>query len=293
MLDLALRFFERHEQGRAEQPAFLWRVVCESDPLVQSTDVPLSGFSDPGLRYVNVGQRGFLSVDLNRREAVAFLADAFVEGDDARFRHRPPLDVLLCLTAPKLGLIPLSAGCVGVEGRGVLVFGPPNSGKTTACYLAANRGMEFHADQVAFLDKGSNGLRAWGDLFPAVFRPEALDFLPELRQSVLRSTYADLAFCVFDKSPLQARWARPVTPVCSLFLDRKDDRKVDCETRLKKIEPADAVIRLRDSMLFNEDSDFDLQISAALNALSAAPVYELQYGGDPRIAANFIEKLLR
>ena len=288
LLELALKFFERHQQGMTEQPEFLWRIVCESDPHVPSTDVPISAFSDPGLRYVNIGQRGFVAVNLNKREAAAFLADAFVDGD-ARFRHHPPLDLLLCLTASSLGLIPFSAGCVGVEDRGVLVFGPPNSGKTTACYLAANLGTEFHADQVVFLDMRSDGLRVWGDLFPAVFRPETLDFLPELRQSARRSTYRDLAFYLFDKSALQTHRAQPVTPVCSLFLNRKDA----CETRLQEIKPADAVTRLRESMLFNEDSQFDSQISAALNDLSRRPVYELQYGSDPKIAAAIIEKLLR
>jgi hypothetical protein len=288
LLGLALDFFERHQHGRAGQGEFLWRVVCESDPLVKSTDVSLSAFSDPGLRYVNIGQRGFLGVDLNRRKATAFLADAFVEGE-ARFRHRPPLDILFCLTAPSLGLIPLSGGCVGVEDRGVLVFGPPNSGKTTACYLAANLGMEFHADQVVFLDMRGSPLRAWGDPFPAVFRPETLDFLPELRQSAHHATYADLAFYYFDKSALQPRRARPVTPACSLFLDRVGAG----ETRLKELKPADAVTRLHDFMLFSEDSQFESQISEALITLSRGPVYELQYGSDPKIAAAFIEKLLR
>lgn len=288
LLNLALDFFERHQHGGMGQGEFLWRVICESDPLVKSTDVSLSAFSGPGLRYVNIGQRGFLAVDLNRRKATAFLADAFVEGR-ARFRHRPPLDILFCLTAPSLGLIPLSGGCVGVEDRGVLVFGPPNSGKTTACYLAANQGLEFHADQVVFLDMRGLPLRAWGDPFPAVFRPETLDFLPELRQSVHPATYADLAFYYFDKGALQPRWARPVTPVCSLFLDRVDA----CEMRVKELKPADAATRLYDFMLFREDSQFDSEISEALTTLSRGPVYELQYGSDPKIAAAFIEKLLR
>ncbi len=288
LLALALKFYERHQHGRVEQPQFRWSVVCEGDPQLQSTAVPLSAFSDRGLRFVNIGRRSYLAVDLNKREAKAFLADAFIDSE-ARFRHRPPLDILFCLTAASLGLLPLSAGCVGVEDRGVLVFGPPNSGKTTACYLAATLGMEFHADQVVFLDMDSSSPRAWGDPFPAVFRPETLDFLPELRQSTHRSTYADLVFYYFDKGALQASRAHPVTPVCSVFLDRGGAR----EARVKEIAHEDAAARLRDSMLFSQDSEFDSQISAALSALSRGPVYELQYGSDPRIAAAFLEKLLR
>jgi hypothetical protein len=176
-----------------------------------------------------------------------------------------------------------------VKDRGVMVFGPPNSGKTTACYLAAKLGMEFHADQGVFLDMRCDVLRAWGDLFPAVFRPESLDFLPELRRSTRRSTNADLSFYYFDKRPLQAPQARPVLPVGSIFLDRGSS----CEPQLREIAQEDAVSRLRDCMLFIEDERFDSQVAAALTALAGKPVYSLQYGSDPKIAATTIEKMLR
>ena len=287
-LDLARKFFERHQHGTPGKPQFLWRIVCESDPQVQSTDVPLTAFSDFGLRYVNIGQRGFLAADLDNREAMAFLSDRFVEGE-TRFRHRPPLDILFCMTAASLGLVPLSGGCVGVEDRGVLIFGPPNSGKTTASYLAAKRGMEFHADQVVFLDTDRGFLRAWGDPFPAVFRTETMGFLPELQPSARSSTYADLSFYYFDKGPLQSRRARPVTPVCALFLNRGAAR----EAELRRITPEEAVRRLSDCMLFNEDARFDAQITKAFTALAAKPIYDLRYGRDPKMAAAVIEEMLR
>lgn len=288
VLELARTFFERHQHGRVAQPEFCWRIVCESDPHVQSTDVPFSAFSDPGLRYVNIGQRGFLAVDLENREAVIFFSGRFVDGD-TRFRHRSPLDILFCLTAASLGLTALSGGCVGVEDRAVLVFGPPNSGKTTASYLAAKLGMEFHADQVVFLDATEGNICAWGDPFPAVFRPETLEFLPELRQNARHSSYNDLSFCYYDKSPMQPIHARCVTPVCSLFLDRGGVRDIE----LRRLTAEDAVSRLRDCMLFDEDGRFDEQILAALTLLAQKPAYELRYGSDPKDAAQVIAELLR
>ncbi len=288
VIELAREFFKTHQHGAMGKSQFLWRIVCESDPLVESTDVPLSAFSDSGLRYVNIGQRGFLALDLENREAVAFLSDLFIEGE-TRFRNRPPLDILFCMTAASLGLVALSGGCVGVEDRGVLIFGEPDSGKTTASYLAAKRGLEFHADQVVFLDSNREGLRAWGDPFPAVFRPETIEFLPELRQTARRSSYADLSFYYFDKSPLQTRHARPVIPVCGFFLNRGASQK----TELKRLTSEQAVSRLRDCMLFNENSCFDQQICTALTALAQRPIYNLRYAEDPRLAAAVIEEMLR
>jgi hypothetical protein len=288
VLDLALKFFARHQHGDVGDPEFVWRLISEPDPKVQSTAVPLTAFSDSGLQYVNIGQRGFLAVNLARREAVGYLADAFLEGE-ARLRDRPPLDILFCMTAASLGLTAMSGACVGLEDRGVMVFGPPNSGKTTSSYLAAKLGLEFQADQVVFLDLKRDVLSAWGDPFPAVFRPGAIEFLPEIRRSAQRSTYADLSFYYFDKSTLQSRWAKPITPVCSLFLDRS----TACETRLQEISREEAASRLGNCMLFEEDSQFDAQTLGAITSLAIKPAYSLRYDTDPKIAATFIEKMLR
>jgi hypothetical protein len=285
---LAANFFGRHEYGRTGEPEFLWRVVCESGPRVKTTAVQFSAFSSPGLQYVNIGQRGFMGVDLDGREAVGFLDEISLEGE-LPLRHCRSFDVLFSMTAPSLGLTGLSGGCVGMEDRGIVIFGPPNSGKTTACYLAAKLGMEFHADQAVFLDTSHGPLRAWGDLLPAVFRPETLDFLPELRPSTRRSSYGDLSFYYLDKSAFQQRRALPVTPVCSLFLDRSSTS----EPKLREILAEDAASRLRDCILYSDDARFDEQIATALRTLAAKPTFHLQYGSDPKVAASYIEKLLQ
>jgi hypothetical protein len=287
MVDLALKYFERHQYGNSTAPEFRWRIVTEPDSKTQSDGLPLSAFSEGGIRYVNIGQRSFLAVDLEKREGVAFLAESFVEAD-ARLSHRPPLDILFSMTASSLGLTPVSGGCVGSREKGVLVFGPPNSGKTTASYLASKHGFEFHADQVVFLDARGDNLRAWGDPFPAVFRPETLDFLPELRQTARQSTYGDLSFYYYDKSGMQSRWASPVTPVCSVFLDRTGTG----EPELREFAAEEAILRLQDCTLFEEGPKFYGQILTALTALVQSPVYHLRYGSDPKIAAACIEKML-
>jgi hypothetical protein len=288
MLALALKFFERHQHGTLTAPEFVWRIIVEPEVRHDSTEVQLSAFSDGGLRYVNIGQTSFLAVDLDHREAKAFLDPVFVHAD-ARFRHRPPLDILFCMTAASLGLAALSGGCVGTKGRGVLIVGPPNSGKTTASYLAAKRGMEFHADQVVFLDARSNSLAAWGDPFPAVFRPETLAYLSELRECCRQSNYGDCSFYYFDKGPMQAPRTEPVVPICSLFLDRTGRG----EAQLSEMSPGEALTRLQENMLFTEDAKLDPQIAAALNALTKQPAYSLKYDTDPNIAADVIAKMVK
>ena len=261
--------------------------MSEPDSGVNSTAVHLSAFSDLGVRFVNIGQRGFLAVDVENRKAIGFLGELFFEAD-ARLRHRPPLDILFCMTAASLRLTALSGACVGIEDRAAMIFGPPNSGKTTSSYLGAKKGMKFHADQVVFLDRQSS-LQTWGDPFPAVFRPETLKFLPELRESSHFSTYSDLSFYYFDKCAFQARWAEPVSPVCNIFLDRR----AGCESELMEMTQRETLSRLRDSVLFEEDPRFDSQVLTSITELSYKPSFALRYDSDPMIAANFIERMLR
>jgi hypothetical protein len=170
-----------------------------------------------------------------------------------------------------------------------MIFGPPNSGKTTSCYLAARAGLEFHGDQVVFLDMQEGRLSGWGDPFPAVFRPQAVNFIPELLESSHPSDYDDLSFYYFDKSALQSQFAMPIEPLCSVFLDRVSSGK----PRLDRISSEQAAAKLRENVLFEEDAEFDVQIMSSIGALSLKPAYNLTYANDPNVAAEIIGKMLR
>jgi hypothetical protein len=128
-----------------------------------------------------------------------------------------------------------------------------------------------------------------GAIFSQLFRPETLEFLPELRQSTHHSTCGELAFLYLDKAPFQSRYARPVKPVCSLFLQRGTSGPPN----LKEIPPEDVLAKLRGCLLFCEDAAIEAQITAVLTALASRPAYFLQYDSDPNIAARVIKDLLR
>jgi len=287
VLRLGEEFFKQYQAGPSGSPDFAWRIVSESHTQPGPYEGHISAFSDRGLRLVNIGQRSFVGVDLDRREGIAFLGEQFVDGD-ARFHGRPPLDILFCISAGSLGLTTLSAACVGLGETGVLLFGPPNSGKTTASYLATKLGLEFHADQTVFLETRTGKLRMWGDPFPAVFRPDAVQFLPELRDLARPSRYANLTFYYMDKRPFQAMQVRPISPVCSVFLDRMGAIK----SRVASVDSTELSRRLTESVLFQDDDRFQSQNSAVFRSLEKLPAYDLIYGEDPAKAATLVQRLL-
>jgi len=287
ILDLALQFFASYPRIPQSDTEFRWRIVGESKGPA-ATEAQTSAFSDADLSFVNIGQRSFLAVDAENRIGIAFLDERFAQVPEPRFISRPPLDILFCMSAASLGLTSLSAACVALEENGVLLLGEPNSGKTTASYVSAMRGMELLADQAVFLECAASGVRAWGDPFPAVFRPETLQFFPELRSQVRSSSYGGVSFCFFDKSKLQSQQAHSVVPLCSIFLQRA----VAAEPRLIPMDQGELSQYLAASLLFKDGDRFQSQHAEAFARLAELPSYRLPYGEDPATAASIICDLL-
>ena len=155
--------------------------------------------------------------------------------DELRFII-PFMDSLFCMSASSLGLVSLHANCVARGGRGILILGESGSGKTTLSYLAAQRGMHFHADEGVFLEVCQGELRAWGGFWPVVFREQTIELFPELKSCTGQFTYGDLAFCHANKGRLQSHDAEPVLPACSIFLSRTPSPSVT----LAQLSPREA-----------------------------------------------------
>jgi hypothetical protein len=276
--------YDRVERGRVD---FLWRIV--SDP-GSGLCPPLSrrtAFSDGGLRFVNFNQRSFLAVDLDAHEGMAFLSPELCE-DEMGF-YSPVLSDLFDLSSAMIGLTEIMAGCVAIDGRGLLVFGSPRSGKTTACYWAAKMGLEFHGDQVTCVELVSGRPRAWGQFWPVAFRPETLEFLPEIEDIGRPFRYRDLNLLCFDHRIFLPAQASSVTPVGCVFLDRC----ATGSTQLRRIEKDELSGLLSCSLPFIENRRFEYQRGAVVRSLAELPAYHLAYGADPRAAAELFPRLLK
>lgn len=286
ILEQTRRALTRYAQARSERPEFLWRVVSEPDTNSQQFWPEMPAFSDRGLSFINIGQRGFLAVDSEAREAAAFLPEDLIR-DELGFKL-PFLAMLFSLTAPALGLIPCSAACVQQDGKGLLIFGLPRSGKTTASYLASKLGLEFHADQVVFMDTSRQRLRAWGEFWPAVFHEESSQRFPALSSLGRPFRQGDQTGICLEKHQSRNHLPSGVVPISSLFMERNESEGI----KFARIGHREVSQELRASLLLQEVERAQPEWAAVSAKLSYIPAYRLSYGTDPKVAAIFFHKIL-
>jgi len=265
---------------------FLWRIVSESRPATKPPWPCRSAFADRCLRYTSIGQRNFVAVDLEKREAVGFLTEGLAS-DKPGFSNLF-LDPLFCMTAEALGLTAVFSSCVRHEDRGLLVFGPPGSGKTTSSYLAGKLGLGFCADQATFLEVEGGAIRAWAGFLPALVRGDLLDFLPHLRHATRPLRYTDAVYLELDIATPGLNRPASVVPVGCVFLERSSA----WPARVRPLEVSELSQKLEDALLFREDARFTAQRCAVLSALERLPASLIAYGDDPVEAAAFFPGLL-
>jgi hypothetical protein len=292
MIDHALQFFAWYPQvmpgdRKHDHPDFTWRIVSESGGLKLPETSP-SGFSDAELSFTNFGQRSFGAVDAATRTGIAFLADEFTEVSEPRLSILPPMEFLLYMTVRSLGFTCLSAASVALQGKGLILLGEPNSGKTTASYVAAKLGMELLADHMVFLESTPPGVRVWGDTFPALFRPEALEFFPELRSQVRELSHEGVDFYFFEKSKLQSAQAHCVAPLCSILLERGSA----AEPRLAPMPSGELLRHLDADLLFKGADGFQSEQAAIFAGLAEMPAYRLSFGESPAIVGTIVRDML-
>lgn len=75
---------------------------------------------------------------------------------------------------------PVHAGCVALDGRGVLLLGDSGSGKSSLSYGCARAGWTYVTDDSSFLLNGGSKRRIVGNCYQVRFRPSAAELFPEL-----------------------------------------------------------------------------------------------------------------
>lgn len=76
---------------------------------------------------------------------------------------------------------PVHAGCVSLDGSGVLLCGDSGAGKSTLSYACARAGWTYVSDDGSFVINGREDRMVTGDCHRVRFRPATAELFPELK----------------------------------------------------------------------------------------------------------------
>lgn len=114
---------------------------------------------DDGLPYGIMDDHNYVLVSPDRRKARVVASEDMLD-HPYHLRYELVEFAVFLLAARCQGLVPLHAGCVGRDGRGVLVLGDSGAGKSTLSLHALLRGLDFLSEDAVFVRP--DDLRATG-----------------------------------------------------------------------------------------------------------------------------------
>lgn len=254
---------------------FVWRLVVEDVEEPHPPQGEISGMSVDGLHLFHIGQGSFFAVDRAARLAIGFVRGELVK--DRQGFERLFLAPLFTATAESLGLTAFSAACLALEGKGLLVLGPSQECKTICCFAASKKGLQFHSNQVVFLDSLGGELRAWGDFWPADLGPESAKAFPELVNRGLAAGSGDSTVQGVEGLQLRARGTQSVRPACGVILSPH----VGGIRIRKQMDRRAWEAMAQENCLVTNHERWGAEQDDMVRILGSLPAYQLDYRGDP------------
>jgi hypothetical protein len=185
-----------------------------------------------------------------------------------------------CLTS-------VHAGCVALNGRGVLLFGSSGAGKSCLSFACARQGWTLIDDDASSLVRGLDSNIVLGDPYHLRFRSSAVELFPDLEELPLSTTReGELSIEVFTRRMPEIATALQVPVERVVFLERRN-------TSIAELLPVSATEALRrmeaELPLFDQRVDEEHKASL-LNLLRTGPQV-LRYN-DLDSAVQKLEELL-
>jgi hypothetical protein len=196
--------------------------------------------------------------------------------------------MLLTIVSASVGIAELHCACVAKKGRGILLAGPSGAGKSTLAYALSQQGFGFLSDDRTFYCIENGEPRAWGLPTPLKLRPGAIQWFDELREQRLTDARSGgPAFWLEPGRLIGLERVRQCRPTALLFLERRDAP----EFRLTPISSSDVLNRLRGDLIA-EPPEADEKRSETIQKIADLPCWLLQYGGQPHLIAQQINRHL-
>ena len=182
---------------------------------------------------------------------------------------------------------PVHAGCVALNGRGVLLCGDSGAGKSSLSYACARAGWTYVSDDASDLLNSGRGRLIIGNCHQVRFRPSAAKLFPELEGLEITPRATGKPSVELPTAALPGMVCAPTAQVDFLvFLNRRSPGSPELAPYRKDV--ARCFMR---QVLFGSAESLAVQY-AALERLLTAEVFELRYS-DLDWAVRRLETLAR
>ena len=223
-------------------------------------------------------------VDMERNTAKICLSDAALHHKlyaGYYFLGTPVSCIASCHTTP------LHAGCVALNGQGVLLCGDSGAGKSTLSYACARKGWTYVSDDGSYLLGCGKDREITGNCHQVRFRPTAAQLFPEIGKLKMMPRAAGKPSVEMQTSTISGLTCAQATKVDFIvFLNRHSEGRQGLAPYRK-----DVARNFMRQMLFGPSSTRDRQY-AAIEQLLTAEVFELRYK-DLNWAVHRLKKLVQ
>lgn len=176
VLEAARESWDSFRQAFFTQPIHLRVAVVEDD---STGEPPVPVYRGQAHLFVIISDAANYAVcDYTKSFAFCWLTSAALA--DSGWMRFYFLEALAYAMLTQLYVTPVHAACVSLHGRGALLCGGPQAGKSSLAFACASRDWTYISDDASFLVMGSRDRVAIGKPFQLRFRKSAVSLFPDL-----------------------------------------------------------------------------------------------------------------
>ena len=238
------------------------------------------------LVFASFSEDDFFIFDLARRQLTAIVSEETVA--DAAFWDRILLPIAIGVLGPAVGVLPMHAACLAVDGMGALFGGASGAGKSTLSIALAQNGFAYVSDDWTYLSVEQGRLLAHGMGVPAKLLPDAIEHFPILaRYQLGLALNQELAY---ELPPKDA--GAQVTSCCEPRWFFLLERSAKQECRIEPLNPTNVIAYVERHLerLPPELENLEQLRSGIAGRVADLSCWRLTYGGPPATAVSGLQQ---
>jgi hypothetical protein len=200
-----------------DTPVFGLLVFVHEEPSLPSSIPHFRGLHH--LVFARFGLSNLFIFDLASHSITAAITEELAH-DHVFWRERL-LPIAVGVLGAGIGVLPLHAACLSLDGKGLLIAGASGTGKSTLSLALAKNGVDFLSDDWTYITHDDRQLCAHGLGAPIKLLPNSVQHFPELRRHNLQiSLNGELAYELSPGDALKLRVERQCNPKWLVFYER-------------------------------------------------------------------------